>query len=132
MANPTNQTNTTVPIETYEVLKKIKQKHNCTFDDVLDQMCEMELQRNYVQQVIDYELYYSDKIYPFRITFKKDSFLIDFFNENGRTTQINKWGLDKKIVSAFFEFIKEDCARCIFLNMPLGIMFKDFDIYKVQ
>lgn len=132
MVNPTNQTNTTVPIETYNMLKKIKEKYNLTFDDVLDQMCELEFQHNYVQQIQNYELYYNDNIYPFRIIFKKDSFTVEYKTMNGDyIAQINKWGLDKKIVSVFFEFIKEECARCVFLNVPVGLMFKEFDVYKV-
>ena len=132
MANPINQTNTTVPIETYNLLKEIKEKQGCTFDEVLNQLCEMEFQNNYVQQIINYELYYQDEVFPFRIIFKKDSFTIEYLTNNGYVTQINKWGLDKKIVSIFFEFIKEECARCVFLNMPLGLMFQEFDVYKIQ
>lgn len=131
MANPINQTNTTVPIETYNMLRKIKEKQGCTFDDVLDQLCELEFQNNYVQQIINYELYYNDMVYPFRIIFKKDSFTIEYSTNDGYTTQISKWGLDKRITALFFEFIKEECARCVFLNMPVGLMFQDFDVYKI-
>ena len=131
MANPTNSTNTTVPIETYNTLKKIKEKTGMTFSEILDQLCELEFQNNYVQQTSSYELLYHDKVYPFEIIFKKNDFIINYITPSGKTSHINKWGLDKKVTAEFFEFINEECARCVFQNIPFGLMFRDFDIYKL-
>lgn len=131
MANPTNSTNTTVTEETYNTLKKIKEQTGWTFSEILDKLCELEMQHNYVENIVKYDLVYQDKVFRFEITFKKNNFTIEYFNSNGENTTINKWGLDKKIVSEFYEFINEDCARCMFQNMPIGLIFKEFDIYKI-
>ncbi|MBQ3407954.1 MAG: hypothetical protein IJH12_01965 [Clostridia bacterium] len=132
MPNPINQTNTTVPIKTYNILKQIKEKQNCTFDEVLEQLIELELKNNYVTKTIDYELVYNGEVFQFQINFKKDSFIIKYLIDDKFTTRINDWGLDKRITSIFYEFINENCARCIFLNMPFGLIFEEFDIYKIN
>ena len=131
MANPTNSTNTTIPSEVYDILKQIKDKKGLTFSEILDQLCELEFQNNYVQDIVTYELFYQDEVFRFEITFKKNDFTIKYITSDGKTTSINRWGLDKKIVNEFYEFINEDCARCMFQNMPVGLMFKEFDIYKI-
>ena len=131
MANPLNTTNLTVSEETYNRLKKIKEKKDWTYNQVIDNLCELELQYNYIEQIINYELLAFDKIYPFRITFKKDNMIIEYGTPNGYSLKISDWNIKKSIRNTFFEFIKEECARCIFLNMPMGIMFEEFDIYKI-
>lgn len=131
MANPANTTNLTVSEETYNRLKKIKQIKGWTFNQLIDTLCELELQNNYVDQIINYELLAFNKIYPFRITFKKDNMLIEYRTPTGYSLKISDWGVKKSIERKFFEFINEECARCIFQNMPMGLMFEEFDIYKI-
>lgn len=137
MANPTNQTNTTIPIETYNILKEIKEKKGCTFDELLDQLCELEFQYNYVQQEQDFELYcrdehnYLDKIFYFKIVFKKNNMDFIYKTPTGKKSKkISEWGLPDNVRKEFFTFIKEPCARCIFENLPLGLVFEEFDVYK--
>lgn len=131
MANAPNTTNITLSEDTYNRLKILKEKHNLTFTEMVDWLCELEFQHNYVSRVQDYELVYQDKIFQFRITFKKNNIVFEYFTENSITTKINEWGLPNRLTSQFIEFINEGCSRCIFENMPIGLIFKEFDIYKL-
>ena len=133
MVNPANQTNTTVPLETYNILKQIKEKQNCTFDEVLDQLCELEFKYNYVEKVQKYELYYNDVVFPFEITFKKENMVIMYETPLRKSSaKISEWGVSDDIRKEFYTFINEEYARCILENMPVGLMFKKFDIYKIS
>lgn len=132
MANPLNTTNLMVSEETYNRLKHIKEVKGWTFNQVVDKLCELELQYNYIEQIMNYELFIDDNIFKFRIIFKKETMIFEYYDGERFTQKISEWGIDKKTQRQFFEFIKEDCARCIFLNMPIGIIFKEFDIYKVE
>ena len=131
MANPINTTNLSVSEETYNRLKKIKEINGWTFNEVISQLCELELQHNYIDKIISYELYYNDIIYPFRVTFKKENMVIEYYNGETYSDKIKTWGLDDKIAKAFYEFINIECSRCMLYYMPVGLIFKEFDIYKV-
>lgn len=131
MANPTNQTNTTIPEETYNILKEIKEKKGCTFDELLDQLCELDFKYNYIEKVQYYDLYYKDSVFSFTITFKKENMVFTYETLYGKyTNSISEWGLYDNIRKEFFTFIKEPFARCMFENMPAGLLFKDFYICK--
>ena len=130
MPTPLNQATTSVQEEVYMTLKKIKEKQGCTFNDVIEQLCEMEFKNNYTIRTEEFELIYRGRIYPFTATFKKNNFTVKYFKEDSYTTNIKEWGLDEKVVSEFYEFLHDDCARCMLSNMPFGLMFDEFDIYK--
>ena len=131
MPNPTNQTNTTIPEETYELLKHIRDKQGCTFDEVLDQLCELDFQHNYVERECEYDLYYRDVVFPFKVTFKKENMVLEYITPiNEKSSSISEWGLPDEVRREFYTFIKEDYARCMLENMDVGLVFKDFDIYK--
>ena len=133
MVNPTNQTNTTIPIDIYNILKQIKEKQNCTFDDVLDQLCELEFKYNYIERVQSYELYYNDIGFQFEITFKKENMVIMYKTPSKTVSaKISEWGVPDDIRKEFYTFITEEYARCILENMPIGLIFKKFDIYKLS
>ena len=83
MPNPANQTNTTIPEEIYNILKEIKEKKQCTFDEVLNQLCELDFQYNYIEKTQDYDLYYNDNIFSFRIVFKKEDILFIYKTPTG-------------------------------------------------
>lgn len=131
MANPINTTNLTVSEEIYDRLKKLKEHNGWTFNEVILKLCELELQYNYTDKTINYELYHQDRIYPFRVIFKKENIVIEYYNGAEYSNKINTWGLDDKVAKRFFEFVNEECSRCILYNMPIGLMFEEFDIYKV-
>lgn len=131
MPNPINQTNTTIPLETYNILKEIKEKKDCTFDEILNQLCELDFQHNYIQKVQNYDLYYQDSIFSFIVTFKKENMDLTYVTPTGsKSKSISEWGVPDKVRKDFYTFIKEPFARCILENLPLGLVFKDFDIYK--
>lgn len=132
MANPTNQTNTTIPIETYNILKEIKEKKDCTFDEILDQLCELDFQYNYIQKEQDYELYCYDKLFPFTVTFKKENIDITYHTLTGESKRISEWGVPDNVRKEFYTFIKEPYARSMLENIPVGLLFKTFDIYKKE
>ncbi len=113
MANPINTTNLSVSEETYNRLKKIKEINGWTFNEVISQLCELEIQHNYIDKIISYELYYNDRIYPFRVTFKKENMVVEYYNGKGYSDKIKTWGLDDKIAKAFFEFINGECLSLI-------------------
>lgn len=130
MPNPVNQTNTTIPLETYNILKEIKEKKGCTFDEILDQLCELDFKYNYIEKIKEYDLYYKDTIFSFKITFKKENMVFEYKTRaNGYSQSISEWGLPDKLRKEFYTFIKEPYARCMLENLPLGLVFKDFDIY---
>ncbi len=131
MPNPRNTTNLTVSEETYNRLKNIKELKGWTFNQIIEKLCELELQYNYIELVEDYELYYQDKIYPFRVTFKKENMIIEYYDGLKFTKRISNWGLPSKIINKFYEFLNEECSRCVLLHIPIGLMFEEFDIYKI-
>lgn len=133
MVNPTNQTNTTIPEETYNILKHIKEKQKCTFDEVLDQLCNLDIQYNYIERVQEYDLCYNDEVHSFKVTFKKENMVFDYITKEKKlTSSISEWGIKDNIRKQFYTFIKEDYARCMLENIDVGLLFKDFDIYKVN
>lgn len=133
MANPRNTTNLTLPLDTYTRLKKIKEKHNWSYNEVVDVLCELEFKNNYIERIYNYELFVQDDIFKFRITFRKDDMVVEYYNEERGTfsDKIKTWGLPKKVEDVFFEFIREEGCRCILINLPVGLIFEGFDIYKV-
>ena len=71
-------------------------------------------------------------IFSFEITFKKENMVINYINAYGKpTSKISEWGVPDKVRNKFYEFINEEHSRVFMEFMPSGIMFKDFDIYKV-
>ena len=57
--------------------------------------------------------------------------VMEYYNGETYSDKIKTWGLDDKIAKAFYEFINMECSRCILYSMPVGLIFKEFDIYKV-
>ena len=132
MVNPPTTTNLTVTPEIYARLKKIKEQNNWSFNETINQLCELEFKNNYIQKTIEYVLITEHTSRLFKITFKKENMFIEYYNpKTGYDIKIKNWELDKKIATEFFEFIKEDYARCMLENIPISIEFKNFIIQKI-
>ena len=133
MANPTNQTNTTVPESTYLLLKEIKEKKGWTFDKVLDELCDLDSKYNYIEHNQKYELVYNDTIFHFEVIFKKQNILIKYITSYGKmTSKISEWGVPDTVRKKFYEFIHEDHCRTFLEYMPKTIIFDDFEISKIN
>ena len=131
MRKPINNANITLPLETHQRLTKIRDHNGWTYTRVIDKLCELEFRNNAIHYVVNYELLAYDKIFKFRVTFRADTFHIEYERNGQYTDNINEWGLNARIKNIFYEFIKKDCARCMLLYMPMGIMFEEFDIYRI-
>ena len=131
MANPPNTTNLTVRESTYNRLAKIRETHNYTFNQVINQLCEKELQTNYISKVTEYELITETTTRQFKVTFRKENILIEYYTPQGFSTKIEDWKLDKKTTNKFYEFTRTEYARCMLENMPISIEFEDFIIHKI-
>lgn len=133
MPNPINSTNLTLSEEDYNRLKKIKLVNDWSFNETIDKLCELEFQHNYIQQVYEYSLVTENTSRLFRVTFKKDNMVVEYYNPNrGYDIKIANWELDKKTEKKFFEFIHEDYARCLLEHLPVSIEFEDFIIVKIK
>lgn len=132
MANPINTTNLTLTEDVYYRLKHLKEVKGWSFTETLDRLCELEFQNNYIEKIIEYSLITENSSRLFKVTFRKDNMYFEYYApDNGYTTQISKWGLDNKVLKLFYEFIKEDYARCLLEYIPISIEFEDFIIQKI-
>lgn len=133
MANPLNSTNLTLTEETYNRLKNLKNSKGWTFNETVDKLCELEFKNNYIETVIEYSLITETTSRLFKITFKKENMVIEYYNpeKGGYDLKIKNWGLNSKISKLFYEFINEDYARCMLEHIPRGIVFDDFIIQKI-
>lgn len=132
MVNPLNSSNLTLDSETYYRLKNLKTTHGWTFNQAIDKLCEMEFQNNYIEQVVEYSLITHDTSRLFRVTFKKENIIIEYYNnKRGYNKKIDNWELNKKVAKSFFEFINSEYARCMLENLPVSIEFKDFIIQRI-
>lgn len=132
MSNPSNTTNLTVTPEIYDRLTRIKKQNDWTYNETINKLCELEFQHNYIEKTHEYVLITKETSRIFRVTFKKENMVIEYFNtEYGYDIKIGNWELDKKITNLFYEFIQEDYARCMLENLPISIEFKHFIIQKI-
>ena len=132
MPNPPNMTNLSVNKELYSRLEKLKLIKECSFNQLIDDLCELEFENNYIINVIEYSLITEHTSRLFRITFKKENMVIEYYHpKHGYNNKIDNWELDKKTTDKFYEFIREDYARCLLEHIPVSIEFKDFIISKI-
>ena len=132
MPNPLNSTNLTLSEDTYNRLQNLKTKKGWTYNQTIDKLCEMEFKNNYIETVREYSLITETDLRIFKVTFKKESMLIEYYNpETGYDLKISNWGLDKKLTNQFFEFVNEEYARCMLEHLPVSIEFENFIIQRI-
>lgn len=139
MRKPSNNSNITVTAKTHERLKRIRDHNGWTYTETINRLCELYFRDNKVEFIVNYELHFQEvknnqlfeKIYPFKVIFNNDSFVVEYTKEDRNVTyNINEWGISESIKNTFYEFIKKDCARCLLLHMPMGLLFDSFEVYK--
>ena len=134
MPNPRNSTNLTLSEETYNRLRHLKETRGWSFNQTVEALCDLELKNNYINKVSEFSLITETTSRLFRVQFKKDNMVIEYYNPNtGYDRKIKNWDLDDtKVVNAFFEFIGEPYARCMLEHLPLAIEFELFVIQRIS
>jgi len=141
MRKPSNNSNITVTEKTHSRLKRIRDRNGWTYTETINQLCELYFRDNKVEFIVNYELHSPEVMdnrlydmgFPFKVIFSSDSFVIEYIKEDKSVTyDINEWGVSDSVKNSFYEFIKKDCARCLLLHIPVGLLFDDFEVYKVS
>lgn len=73
MANPINNVQVALHNHTYDKLLQLKQKKGYTFDELVNELIEYDMQTNYITRVQEYCLVTPNKETFFKVTFKLKS-----------------------------------------------------------
>lgn len=133
MANPINNVQVALHNNTYDRLLQLKQKKGCTFDELVNELIEYDMQTNYITRVQEYCLVTPDKETFFKVTFKKESMIFEFFDGIKYRNNIKYLDVvDEKTIIAFNEFLHKDYARVMLENVDVALVFEDFVIEKIR
>ena len=132
MANPINNVQVALHNHTYNKLLQLKQKKGYTFDELVNELIEYDMQTNYITRVQEYCLVTPNKETFFKATFKKESIVFEFFDGIKYCNNIRKLDVDMKTIIAFNEFIHKDYARVMLENVDVALVFEDFVIEKIR
>ena len=132
MANPINNVQVALHNHTYDKLLQLKQKKGYTFDELVNELIEYDMQTNYITRVQEYCLVTPDKETFFKVTFKKELIIFEFFDGTKYGTNIKDLDVDMKTIIAFNEFIHKDYARVMLENVDVALVFEDFVIEKIR
>ena len=132
MANSINNVQVALHNHTYDRLLQLKQKKGCTFDELVNELIEYDMQTNYITRVQEYCLVTPDKETFFKVTFKKESMIFEFFNGIKYNNNIKYLDVDVKTIKVLNEFIHKDYARVMLENVDVALVFEDFVIEKIR
>ena len=132
MANIINNVQVALHNHTYNKLLQLKQKKGYTFDELVNELIEYDMQTNYITRVQEYCLVTPNKETFFKATFKKESIVFEFFDGIKYCNNIRKLDVDMKTIIAFNEFIHKDYARVMLENVDVALVFEDFVIEKIR
>ena len=132
MANPINNVHVALHNHTYDKLLQLKQKKGYTFDELVNELIEYDMQTNYITRVQEYCLVTPDKETFFKATFKKESMIFEFFDGIKYGINIKDLDVDMKTIKVFSEFLHEDYARVMLENVDVALVFEDFVIEKIR
>ena len=132
MANPINNVQIALHNHTYDKLLQLKQKKGYTFDELVNELIEYDMQTNYITRVQEYCLVTPDKETFFKATFKKESIVFEFFDGIKYCNNIRDLDVDMKTIIAFNEFLHKDYARVMLENVDVALVFEDFVIEKIR
>ena len=132
MANSINNVQVALHNHTYDRLLQLKQKKGYTFDELVNELIEYDMQTNYITRVQEYCLVTSNKETFFKVTFKKESMIFEYFDGIKYCNDIRKLDVDMKTIIAFNEFIHKDYARVMLENVDVALVFEDFVIEKIR
>ena len=132
MANPINNVQVALHNHTYDKLLQLKQKKGYTFDELVNELIEYDMQTNYITRVQEYCLVTPNKETFFKATFKKESMIFEFFDGIKYGINIKDLDVDMKTIKVFSEFLHEDYARVMLENVDVALVFEDFVIEKIR
>lgn len=132
MANPINNVQVALHNHTYDKLLQLKQKKGYTFDELVNELIEYDMQTNYITRVQEYCLVTPDKETFFKVTFKKESMIFEFFNGIKYSNDIRDLDVGIMTIKVFNEFIHKDYARVMLENVDVALVFEDFVIEKIR
>ena len=132
MANPINNVHVALHNHTYDKLLQLKQKKGYTFDELVNELIEYDMQTNYITRVQEYCLVTPNKETFFKATFKKESIVFEFFDGIKYCNNIRDLDVDMKTIIAFNEFLHKDYARVMLENVDVALVFEDFVIEKIR
>ena len=132
MANPINNVQVALHNHTYDKLLQLKQKKGYTFDELVNELIEYDMQTNYITRVQEYCLVTPNKETFFKATFKKESMIFEFFDGIKYGINIKDLDVDMKTIIAFNEFLHKDYARVMLENVDVALVFEDFVIEKIR
>ena len=132
MANPINNVQIALHNHTYDKLLQLKQKKGYTFDELVNELIEYDMQTNYISRVQEYCLVTPNKETFFKATFKKESIVFEFFDGIKYCNNIRDLDVDMKTIIAFNEFLHKDYARVMLENVDVALVFEDFVIEKIR
>lgn len=128
MSNPINTLNLRISEELYNRMNEIKTTKKWTFDTLIRNLCDLEMQHNYIDKIIEYGFSTENGDGVFKVTFKKNNFTIEYLTNNGYTNKIKEWNMSSADRTLFLKFIHNDCARCILENLEVAIDYRKFSI----
>ena len=132
MASSINNAHVALHNHTYDRLLQLKQKKGCTFDELVNELIEYDMQTNYITRVQEYCLVTPNKETFFKATFKKESIVFEFFDGIKYCNNIRDLDVDMKTIIAFNEFLHKDYARVMLENVDVALVFEDFVIEKIR
>ena len=132
MASSINNAHVALHNHTYDKLLQLKQKKGCTFDELVNELIEYDMQTNYITRVQEYCLVTPNKETFFKTTFKKESIVFEFFDGIKYCNNIRDLDVDMKTIIAFNEFLHKDYARVMLENVDVALVFEDFVIEKIR
>ena len=132
MPNPINNVQVALHNHTYDKLLQLKQKKGYTFDELVNELIEYDMQTNYITRVQEYCLVTPNKETFFKATFKKESIVFEFFDGTKYCNNIRDLDVDMKTIIAFNEFLHKDYARVMLENVDVALVFEDFVIEKIR
>ena len=132
MANPINNVQVALHNHTYDKLLQLKQKKGYTFDELVNELIEYDMQTNYITRVQEYCLVTPNKETFFKATFKKESIVFEFFDGIKYCNNIRDLDVDMNTIIAFNEFLHKDYARVMLENVDVALVFEDFVIEKIR
>ena len=80
----------------------------------------------------EYCLVTPDKETFFKVTFKKESMIFEYFNGIKYSNNIKELDVDEKTIKVFNEFLHKDYARVMLENVDVALFFEDFVIEKIR
>lgn len=132
MASSINNVQVALHNHTYDKLLQLKQKKGYTFDELVNELIEYDMQTNYITRVQEYCLVTPNKETFFKATFKKESIVFEFFDGIKYCNNIRDLDVDMKTIIAFNEFLHKDYARVMLENVDVALVFEDFVIEKIR